>query len=69
VVLGLLKAMGRHPTIVAVYTVVGVHALLFQAFIRLPLCAGFGACTISLAKGVVWSLIWPIYWFGYFVLF
>jgi len=64
-----LSAIGRHPTLVAVYSVFALHAFLFQAFIRLQQCAGIGPCALSLAKGIVWSAIWPIYWFGYLILF
>jgi hypothetical protein len=64
-----LNAIGRHPTIVAVYTVFGLQAFLFQAFIRLHQCQGFASCTGSLAKGLVWCLAWPLYWLGYLFLF
>jgi hypothetical protein len=65
----LLSVVGRYPTLVALYTILGLQAFVFQTFIRLQMCAGIGACAVSLAKGAVWSVIWPIYWFGYFVLF
>lgn len=67
--LGSLSAIGRHPTLVAIYTVIGLHAFLFQAFIRLQYCTGSGECMVSLTKGFIWSLIWPVYWFGYYLLF
>lgn len=62
------KTVARHPTLFAIYVIIALHAFLFQAFIRLHHCAG-GACVVSLVKGAVWSVIWPIYWFGYYVLF
>jgi hypothetical protein len=48
--------------------VIGMHAgaamvtLGFQTYVRLDQCSGFGACTVNLAKGVVWSTIWPASW-------
>jgi hypothetical protein len=53
----------------AVYAVFGLHAFLFQAFIRLEQCSGFGACSLSLVKDAVWSTVWPVYWLGRFVFF
>jgi hypothetical protein len=55
----------RHPTFFVIYVVFAVHSLLFQASIRLTQCEGFGSCTVSLAKDVVWSLVWPLYWLAY----
>jgi hypothetical protein len=58
-----------HPTFVAIYAVLGLHAFLYQAFIRLEQCSRFGGCSLSLAKDAVWSLMWPVYWLGHFLLF
>jgi hypothetical protein len=61
-----LKALIRgHPTFVVMYLVFALHSFLFQASVRLPQCQGLGACSLSLAKDVVWSLIWPLYWLVY----
>jgi len=54
-----------HPTFVVIYLVFGLHSFLFQAPIRLTQCVGLGACSLSLAKDVVWSVIWPLYWLAY----
>ena len=51
-----------HPTFFVIYLVFGLHSFLFQASIRLSQCDGFSACSISLAKDLVWSLVWPLYW-------
>jgi len=58
-----------YPTALAIYAVLGLHAFLYQAFIRLEQCSGFGRCALSLAKDAVWSVVWPVYWFGHFLLF
>jgi len=34
------KSMARHPTLLAIYVIIALHAFLFQAFIRLHHCAG-----------------------------
>jgi hypothetical protein len=48
--------------VLAVYAVAALLTLGFQTYIRLDQCSGFRACTISIAKGVVWSTVWPAYW-------
>jgi hypothetical protein len=47
------------------YGVIGVLTFLFQVWIRLAQCEGAANCALSLAKGVVWSTIWPAYWIVY----
>jgi hypothetical protein len=37
----------------------------FQTHVRLDHCSGYGACAVSLAKGAVWSTIWPASWLVY----
>jgi len=44
---------------------IAIATLLFQLRLRLSTCEGFGECTSSLIKAVVWSMVWPIYWWGY----
>jgi len=61
----LASLIRSHPTFVVIYLVFGLHSFLFQASIRLSQCEGLGACSLSLAKDVVWSLIWPLYWLVY----
>jgi hypothetical protein len=51
--------------LIGMYAGVGLLTLVFQTYIRLDQCAGYPACTISLAKGVVWSAVWPAYWLVY----
>jgi hypothetical protein len=58
-----------HPTFFVIYGIFGFHSLLFQASIRLTQCVGFASCSVSLAKDAIWSLVWPVYWFGRFLLF
>lgn len=59
------RVFGRNPTAFAIYAVFAVHSLLFQAYIRLEQCHGFGDCAASLLKDVAWSLVWPLYWLFY----
>lgn len=61
--------MRKHPTITALYAIAGAQAFIFQAFIRLQECSGLVHCSVSLTKGFVWSVMWPIYWAGYFLFF
>jgi len=46
------------------YAAFGLLTFLYQLPIRLDHCAGLGRCTLSLVKGIVWSVIWPVYWFA-----
>jgi hypothetical protein len=48
--------------VLAVYATAALLTFGFQTYIRLDQCSGFRACTISIAKGVVWSTVWPAYW-------
>jgi hypothetical protein len=65
----LREALRSHPTLLAIYATFGLHSLLYQAFIRLEQCAGYTECSVSLAKDIVWSVIWPIYWIAYLGLY
>jgi hypothetical protein len=40
-----------------------IWTLIFQIYVREPVCAARGDCGLSFTKGVVWSLIWPASWF------
>jgi hypothetical protein len=40
----------------------GLVTFAFQYPKRISRCSGTDSCPISLAKGVVWSAIWPAYW-------
>jgi hypothetical protein len=44
------------------YAIAAVLTLAFQIWFRSNLCAGIPECGISFAKGVVWSMVWPLYW-------
>jgi hypothetical protein len=33
-----------------------------QTYVRLSLCSEYRACAASIAKGAVWSAIWPVLW-------
>lgn len=55
----------RYGGWIAAYGVVALLTFLFQLWIRLPVCEGFGGCALSLLKGLIWSLIWPTYWVIY----
>lgn len=59
------SAVSRASGWIAAYGVVALLTFLFQVWIRLPQCAGAGACAFSLLKGLVWALIWPTYWVIY----
>jgi hypothetical protein len=47
------------------YGVIAAITFLFQIWIRLSQCEGAASCSLSLAKGVIWSGIWPAYWIVY----
>ena len=47
------------------YGVMAVLTLIFQIYARSPQCAP--DCTLSYAKAVVWSVIWPASWVVYLV--
>ena len=44
------------------YVIIGIITLVIQIYWRFPMCSGTMGCGLSFAKGVVWSAIWPIYW-------
>lgn len=48
--------------LVGLYVVICIITMVFQIYYRYPVCSGVGGCSLSFAKGVVWSAIWPIYW-------
>jgi len=47
------------------YIVLGLFTLIFQILIRLDECTGALGCGLSLAKAVVWSVVWPLSWLVY----
>jgi hypothetical protein len=48
-----------------VYLAIAILTLIFQIYIRFHHCLGATDCGISVAKAVVWSAIWPVYWIVY----
>jgi hypothetical protein len=44
------------------YVAIGIVTLVLQIYWRFPVCSGAMGCGLSSAKGVVWSAIWPVYW-------
>ena len=47
------------------YGIIGALTFLFQVLIRLQQCDGITRCGLSLAKAVIWSVVWPAYWVVY----
>ena len=41
------------------YEIIGALTFLFQVLIRLQQCDGITRCGLSLAKAVIWSVVWP----------
>jgi hypothetical protein len=48
------------------YMLVAGLALGFQISVRAEQCAGTIPCLVSYAKGVVWSIMWPLFWVAHF---
>lgn len=48
--------------LITLYVGIACLTLASQSVTRLPLCTGNAACTVSLAKGAIWSGAWPAYW-------
>jgi hypothetical protein len=44
------------------YIAIGIITFVIQLYWRVPVCSGAMGCGLSFAKGVVWSAIWPVYW-------
>jgi hypothetical protein len=49
--------------LIGAYLFGAIWTLIFQIYVREPVCAVRGDCGLSFTKGVVWSLIWPASWF------
>jgi len=47
------------------YIVIGVLTLIFELYIRLPVCMPTNDCTSSLIKGFGFSVVWPLGWIVY----
>ena len=48
--------------LLSVYVAGAIITMGFQIYYRYPACSVAGECGLALAKGVVWSAIWPTYW-------
>jgi hypothetical protein len=48
--------------VIGMYAGAALLTLGFQSYVRLDQCSGAAPCAISLAKGAVWSTIWPVSW-------
>jgi hypothetical protein len=48
--------------LVGIYVGAALVTLGFQTYVRLHQCLGYADCAISLAKGTLWSAIWPASW-------
>jgi hypothetical protein len=48
--------------LLGMYAGAALLTLGFQSYVRLEQCSGYTACTVSLAKGIVWSIAWPASW-------
>jgi hypothetical protein len=48
--------------LLGLYVIIGTITLVIQLYWRYPDCSGAIGCGLSFAKGVVWSAIWPVYW-------
>jgi hypothetical protein len=48
-----------------IYGFAGLLTFFYQARPRWELCEGVAACGLSYGKGVVWSILWPIYWINH----
>jgi hypothetical protein len=69
-----MRSMPRWAVfVVGMYAGAAVVTLGFQTYVRLDHClrreamftSGYAGCAVSLAKGAVWSTIWPTSWLVY----
>jgi hypothetical protein len=52
-------------TVLWVYIGLGVLTLMFEFYVRLPVCTPNGDCASSLIKGLFLSVFWPAGWVAY----
>lgn len=48
--------------LVGLYIALAIITMGFQIYYRYPNCTAASGCGLSMAKGVIWSAIWPAYW-------
>lgn len=56
---------GGYPTkgeMIVLYCLAGLLTLISQIEVRFHDCEAVSGCGVSFAKGIVWSVIWPISW-------
>jgi hypothetical protein len=56
---------GGSPTkgeMIALYSLAALLTLASQIQVRFDDCEGIAGCGVSFAKGIVWSVIWPMSW-------
>jgi hypothetical protein len=44
------------------YAAAGLATFIFQIFLRIEQCTTFNACALTMAKALVWSAGWILYW-------
>ena len=49
-------------TLLGLYFAAAMFTLGYQIHARYPSCSGFGNCSVSYTKAVIWSAIWPVIW-------
>jgi hypothetical protein len=60
------ESIGRsRRLLLSCYLIAALLTLAFQIWVRSDECLGVTACGMSFAKGVVWSLAWPLSWVVY----
>ena len=57
--------MGMTAKLVWGYVAIGVLTLIFELYIRLPVCTATIDCASSLIKGLYLSVGWPLGWIVY----
>ena len=56
---------GTLKVLIGLYIGAACLTLIFQTYVRSSQCTGVSNCAFSLARGTVWSVIWPIFWAKY----
>jgi hypothetical protein len=44
------------------YGIAGAATFFYQLAYRLETCPDFLGCSLSLLKGAIWSVAWPLWW-------
>jgi hypothetical protein len=51
--------------LIGAYVFAATWTLIFQIYVREPVCRSRAECALSFTKGAIWSLIWPASWVVY----